>query len=529
MDISVNQTNGIMASKIIPRYLDALPGSRELILVVKAFLAQRSMNEVFTGGLGSYSVICLVISFLQIHPRLRNSEMDARSNLGTLLLEFFELYGRSFNYDAVGISLRRGGCYFLKRNRNWLNMQQSWLLAIEDPQDPDNDISKSSFGIRQVRMTLGGAYDLLQNALYDRAAQILLRDGRPSPDRKVQLPTCPEEWSVLASIMGLTKETFKFRDNMTRLYETGQVKKRLQVQLDLFSTRQNPPKLQSPPPRPVHDGYVHGGSRPAGARRPDSPPPQHAADIEPGELPPPPSARGYDPLSAITVDDDSAPEDVPSSASSASSSSSIGDDDSSDVEPTSRARDPRSVSEDSSLWSGSPPPSPVEEPEEDTRYAIGKGKKTRTKKKKAKTDAAAKAAATTPAPPTISDDKRLLLRAKRERRKAVKREKALQAKQEGAKRALSNADTEKGEQGISIKGKAKAPSRESSVKPRQRPASAGPSRATTPAVIPSAAASAPGSPRGERGEKVKSSDRAAFWAAKGGKGVIPEEDSEEDL
>lgn len=66
VDISLNQGNGVTAGKIINQYLDALPGARQLILIVKYFLSQRSMNEVYTGGLGSYSVICMVISFLQV-------------------------------------------------------------------------------------------------------------------------------------------------------------------------------------------------------------------------------------------------------------------------------------------------------------------------------------------------------------------------------------------------------------------------------------------------------------------------------
>ena len=66
VDISLNQTNGVSAGKIINQYLEVLPGSRQLIIVVKSFLSQRSMNEVYTGGLGSYAVICLVISFLQV-------------------------------------------------------------------------------------------------------------------------------------------------------------------------------------------------------------------------------------------------------------------------------------------------------------------------------------------------------------------------------------------------------------------------------------------------------------------------------
>lgn len=47
--------------------------ARSLVLLVKAFLNQRGMNEVFTGGLGSYSIICLVVSFLQVSSGLKRA------------------------------------------------------------------------------------------------------------------------------------------------------------------------------------------------------------------------------------------------------------------------------------------------------------------------------------------------------------------------------------------------------------------------------------------------------------------------
>lgn len=68
--MSVNQTNGLSAANIVSTYLDAYPGSRQLIMVVKALLSQRHLNEVFNGGLGSYSIICIVISFLQVSSNL---------------------------------------------------------------------------------------------------------------------------------------------------------------------------------------------------------------------------------------------------------------------------------------------------------------------------------------------------------------------------------------------------------------------------------------------------------------------------
>lgn len=37
-----------------------------LILVLKQFLLQRDLNEVFTGGISSYSLILMAISFLQV-------------------------------------------------------------------------------------------------------------------------------------------------------------------------------------------------------------------------------------------------------------------------------------------------------------------------------------------------------------------------------------------------------------------------------------------------------------------------------
>lgn len=39
-----------------------------LIFVLKQFLLQRDLNEVFTGGISSYSLILMVISFLQVLP-----------------------------------------------------------------------------------------------------------------------------------------------------------------------------------------------------------------------------------------------------------------------------------------------------------------------------------------------------------------------------------------------------------------------------------------------------------------------------
>jgi non-canonical poly(A) RNA polymerase PAPD5/7 len=76
----------------------------------------------------------------QLHPKIRNAEIDPSKNLGVLLLELFQYYGDYFHYERTGISLRGGGQLFNKKARGWGLAQQprqnASILSIEDPQDP---------------------------------------------------------------------------------------------------------------------------------------------------------------------------------------------------------------------------------------------------------------------------------------------------------------------------------------------------------------------------------------------------------
>ena len=68
-----------------------LPALRPLVLVLKQLLVSRDLATVFTGGLSSHCLTMMVVSFLQLHPRTQGTSL----NLGVLLLEFLNLYGRS--------------------------------------------------------------------------------------------------------------------------------------------------------------------------------------------------------------------------------------------------------------------------------------------------------------------------------------------------------------------------------------------------------------------------------------------------
>ncbi|KAJ1977583.1 hypothetical protein H4R34_003524, partial [Dimargaris verticillata] len=94
VDISFHMVSGVRSASIVQQYLsEGWPRTlRALTVVIKQFLLQRGQNEVFTGGLGSYGLINLIVSFLQLHPKVQSGQIDPDENLGVLLLEFFELY-----------------------------------------------------------------------------------------------------------------------------------------------------------------------------------------------------------------------------------------------------------------------------------------------------------------------------------------------------------------------------------------------------------------------------------------------------
>ena len=73
----------------------------------------------------------MVVSFLQLHARHDVGEDDA--NLGVLLLEFFELYGKSFDYQSLAIRVTGSGSYVPKEEIQvgFISLQRSvrgWLF-----------------------------------------------------------------------------------------------------------------------------------------------------------------------------------------------------------------------------------------------------------------------------------------------------------------------------------------------------------------------------------------------------------------
>lgn len=201
IDISINQKTGLRCVNYIKDFLKKFPNLPKLIFVIKQFLVARELNEVWHGGLSSYALIAMCISLLQTHlyPAARLGDY----NLGVLLQEFFELYGKNFNYDKTCIRIKDGGSYIMKSEfKSAIDTSYS-LLTIEDPLTEGNDLGRGSYAMHQVRDAFCATYRRLGHRLNgDRSVcyegSTLLQIVVEVPDEmKRYRQVCAERWRIL--------------------------------------------------------------------------------------------------------------------------------------------------------------------------------------------------------------------------------------------------------------------------------------------------------------------------------------------
>lgn len=109
VDISFESIGGVKAVDRFLSWRKQYPAMPILVTIIKQFLAMRGLNEPVNGGIGGFTVICLVVSMLQLMPQVQSGDMIPEHHLGELLLEFFDLYGNRFEYMDVAIRLNPPG------------------------------------------------------------------------------------------------------------------------------------------------------------------------------------------------------------------------------------------------------------------------------------------------------------------------------------------------------------------------------------------------------------------------------------
>ncbi|KAI3693262.1 hypothetical protein L6452_33094 [Arctium lappa] len=148
---------GLQTTELVKELTEQFPAATPLSLVLKQFLADRSLDQSYSGGLSSYCLILLITRFLQ-HEHHYGRPIN--QNFGGLLMDFFYFFGNVFDPRQMRISVQGSGVY-INRERGY----SIDPIYIDDPLFPANNVGRNCFRIHQCIKAFADAYSTLEYQL----------------------------------------------------------------------------------------------------------------------------------------------------------------------------------------------------------------------------------------------------------------------------------------------------------------------------------------------------------------------------
>ncbi|CAI9103614.1 OLC1v1002131C1 [Oldenlandia corymbosa var. corymbosa] len=184
LDISFKSPShtGLQTTELVKELTEQFPAAKPLAIVLKMFLADRSLDQSYSGGLSSYCLLLLIIRFLQHEHHLGRS---ISQNYGSLLMDFLYFFGNVFDPRQMRISVQGSGMYMKRVQGCSIDP-----IYIDDPLFPANNVGRNCFRIHQCIKAFADAYSTLENEL------ICL----PSNDDLNVLPPCKLLPKIIPSI-----------------------------------------------------------------------------------------------------------------------------------------------------------------------------------------------------------------------------------------------------------------------------------------------------------------------------------------
>ncbi|KHG08006.1 DNA polymerase sigma [Gossypium arboreum] len=143
LDISFKSPShtGLQTTELVKELTEQFPAATPLALVLKQFLADRSLDQSYSGGLSSYCLVLLIIRFLQHEHHLGR---PINQNFGSLLMDFLYFFGNVFDPRQMRVSVQGSGVY-INRERGY----SIDPIHIDDPLFPTNNVGRNCFRIHQ--------------------------------------------------------------------------------------------------------------------------------------------------------------------------------------------------------------------------------------------------------------------------------------------------------------------------------------------------------------------------------------------
>lgn len=180
IDISVqcDKHFGLKCVELVKSYLQTYSVLEPIVLALKTLLNNGNLNNPYTGGLSSYGLILMVVSFIQ--SELDSNKFNSKSPtiLGETFINVLGHYGIAFDFTKYVIITYPINNDLVENDKdNFYSFGQNMHeLIIVDPLNRQNNVAKSTFQYMNIKMAFmiafmvakedcecGCHYDILQN------------------------------------------------------------------------------------------------------------------------------------------------------------------------------------------------------------------------------------------------------------------------------------------------------------------------------------------------------------------------------
>lgn len=142
-------------------YLAEFPTLRPLYILLRSALHIRGLNNVFNGGLGSYPLLILIVYALKRCSTSFSRSDDIASQL-LYILKFYseaDLYTDGFSLNPVPtvFDKYKPGIRGIDTLPKLNSSRQPYLLCMQDPADPKNDLGRKCTSIKHIQVVFHAA------------------------------------------------------------------------------------------------------------------------------------------------------------------------------------------------------------------------------------------------------------------------------------------------------------------------------------------------------------------------------------
>lgn len=137
--------NGEACVELIRDYIKTYKVFKPLILVLKQLIYNAKLYDPYQGGISSYGLILMLVTYLQYKTFFKVSIETVKPNLGILLVDFFNFYG-SVKFSAIEMKPLKANDAI--ESVPILNKSAEMLvITLWDPLNFTNNVTKSTYKV----------------------------------------------------------------------------------------------------------------------------------------------------------------------------------------------------------------------------------------------------------------------------------------------------------------------------------------------------------------------------------------------